>query len=139
MCINAFFAARFETDLRRQWIAAGLLLFSHKKYRSLYLVSSLSLFLGDGSGECHWRGCPFPTTHCPLFSSRKCLVTRLDINYVMSFSWKNRSCSVVSARTSPFHFHYFNFLQFTYSLGVSNCITKWCFHLTVGVVLLRLT
>ena len=52
MCINAFFAARFETDLRRQWIAAGLLLFSHKKYRSLYLVSCLSLFLGDASGEC---------------------------------------------------------------------------------------
>ena len=52
MCVNAFFAARFETDLRRQWIAAGLLLFSHKKYRSLYLVPSLSLFLGDASGEC---------------------------------------------------------------------------------------
>ena len=29
------------------------------------------------------------------------------MTYVMSFSWKNRSCSVVSAWTSPFHFHYF--------------------------------
>ena len=52
MCINPFFAARFETDLRRQWIAAGLLLFSHKKCLSHYLVSSLSFFLGNASGGC---------------------------------------------------------------------------------------
>lgn len=102
MCINAFFATSFETDLRSQWIASGLLLFSHKTYRSLYLVSNFPLLLGDASGEC-----PLPTTQCALFSSRKCLVTRLDMTYVMSFSWKNRSCSVVSAWASPFHFHYF--------------------------------
>ena len=52
MCINAFFASSFETDLRSQWIASGLLLFSHKTYRSLYLVSNISLLLGDASGEC---------------------------------------------------------------------------------------
>ena len=107
MCINAFSAARFETDLRRQWISAGLLMFSHKKVPlPLSRLQSL-LVLRWRVWRVSWRGCPFPTTHCALFSSRKCLVTRLDMTYVMSFSWKNRSCSVVSAWTSPFHFHYF--------------------------------
>ena len=65
-------------------------------------------------------------------------MTRLDMTYVMSFSWKNRSCSVVSAWTSPFHFHYFPAIYMD-SLGVSNCITKWCFYFIVGAVLIRLT
>lgn len=42
--------------LRQIYVDSGLLLvyycFPIKKYRSLYLVSSLSLFLGDASGEC---------------------------------------------------------------------------------------
>lgn len=73
-----------------------------------------------------WRGCPFPTTHCALFSSRKCLMTRLDMTYVMTFSWKNRSSSVVSAWTNPFHFHYFRTIY----------IISWSFKLYNEVVFL---
>ena len=103
MCINAFFAARFQTDLRRQWIAAGLLLFSHKKYRSLYLVClSQVTRLASVLERLSFSDDALRSIFFPKMSRDTSYMT-----YVMSFSWKNRSCSVVSAWTSPFHFHYF--------------------------------
>ena len=125
MCINAFFAARFQTDLRRQWIAAGLLLFSHKKYRSLYLVSCLSLFLGDASGEWVER-LSFSDDALRSIFFPKVFRDTSYMTYVMSFSWKNRSCSVVSAWNSPFHFHYFPTIY----------ILSWSFKLYNEVVFL---
>ena len=137
MCINAFFAARFQTDLRRQWIAAGYYCFPIKStappISSPVSPCSQVTRLASVLERLSFSDDALRSIFFPKMSRDTSYMT-----YVMSFSWKNRSCSVVSAWTSPFHFHYFPTI-YLLSWSFKLYITKWCFYLIVGVVLIRRT